>query len=677
MENRFLSEDPAVTAGHNMSYWTASEPASGFPILHENLSTNVVIVGGGISGLTTAYCLLKKGKKVIVVEDGQIASGETGRTTAHLTCALDDRYYDLEKYFGEEGAKLAAESHSAAIDFIEQAVGIEQIDCDFMRLEGYLFLHPSDKGENLLREYEACKKAGIPVELIQGLPGMKGNRDAIKFPRQAQFHATKYTNGLAKAIQNLGGQIFTQTKAEKMDKTGIEANGFRIEADSIVVATNSPVNDIVAMHTKQAPYRTYAIGAKVRHGELPYALWWDTGDQNSKWPTYPYHYVRLQPLDLMTDLLIVGGGDHKTGQSESEGISEQGRYEDLEGWARNHFPQMQKVEYRWSGQCMEPVDCLAFIGKNPGDENIFIITGDSGNGMTHGTIGGMLVSDLIAGIENRFEKLYDPSRITLSTAADFVHEQANVAKQYLDWLTPEELKDAETLQSGQGGIIVSGLTKKAVYRNADGTIDVFSAVCPHLGCIVKWNTDEKSFDCPCHGSRFACDGTAINGPAITGLSRINKAETDGKPYRMPDSRDELYTRDQESCKPSGFQSLYFTACTTLKLKTMKKVILLLGAFFIFGIASAQNDSTRTKSKTKTEKKSMTKTKKDVKSDSSNSESPAMRDEKRKPNQTTTPPAPGSPGSPNNPNGTQTPNGTPSGSSTSPTGTSPSGGTGKP
>lgn len=523
MQDTNLTNDYNITSGRHLSFWTSDAQPVEFPTLREDLSADVVVVGAGISGLTTAYCLLKKGKSVIVVEDGEIASGETGRTTAHLTCALDDRYYDIERIFGEEGAKLAAESHMSAIDFIAQTVESGYIDCDFKWVEGYLFLHPTDSGENLLKEYEACKKAGIAVELIRDLPGMAGNRDAIKFPRQAQFHAMKYANGLALAIQKHGGQIFTRSKADKIDKNGIEANGFRISAASVVVATNTPVNDIVTMHTKQAPYRTYAIGAKVTRGELPYALWWDTGDQKSEWPTYPYHYVRLQPLDVMNDLLIVGGEDHKTGQAETENASEAERYDRLESWANDHFPQMQKVEYRWSGQCIEPVDCLAFIGKNPGDENIFIITGDSGNGMTHGTIGGMLVSDLISGIQNKFANLYDPSRITPSTAKDFIHEQLNVAKQYFDWLTPEELKDAESLAIGQGGILVSGLKKKAVYRKDDGTIDVFSAVCPHLGCIVKWNADEKSFDCPCHGSRFSCDGTAINGPAITGLSKIDKS----------------------------------------------------------------------------------------------------------------------------------------------------------
>lgn len=520
--------DAGSTSGSHTPYWLDGTPLQEFESLGADANADVLVVGAGISGLTTAYHLLKSGKSVIVVDDGKIGSGESGRTTAHLTCALDDRYCDIERIFGKDGSALAARSHSEAVDWIENTVKDENIDCHFKRVDGYLFLHPTDKAENLDREFEATQRAGLPTQLINGVPGIAGGHGmrSIKYPSQAQFHIAKYLDGLASAIVRLGGKIHSHTKAESITSTGAKANGFTISASHIVVATNSPVNDIVTMHTKQSPYRSYVIAGKVQKGELPYALWWDTGNQESKWTSYPYHYVRLEPLDDTYDLLISGGEDHKTGQADSENIPEADRYSLLEGWTRAYFPMLEEIAYRWSGQVMEPVDCLGFMGKNPGDDNIYIITGDSGNGMTHGTIGGKLVSDLISGVENPYEKLYDPSRISMSTAKDFIVENANVAKQYLDWLTPEETKAIDDVPAGQGAIVASGMGKKAVYRDENGQVEVFSAVCPHLGCIVQWNADEKSFDCPCHGSRFGCDGQVLNGPAVTGLPKADKDRHD-------------------------------------------------------------------------------------------------------------------------------------------------------
>ena len=512
------------TSGTNISFWIDSTPMRTGVKLDRDINTDVLVIGGGIAGLTTAYLLLKTGKKVTLVEDGFLASGESGRTTAHLTAALDDRYYFIENVFGQSAAALAAESHTSAIAEIGRIVQSEQIDCHFKKVSGYLFLDPTDKPSHLEKEFDATQRAGLNTQFLESVPAMAGGEQmkCVEFVGQAQFHITKYLNGLADAILSLGGNIFTQTRAEEISSKGAKANGFEIKAQHIVVATNTPVNDWVTMHTKQHPYRTYVIGGKIKKGSLPYALWWDTGNADSKWVSQPYHYVRLESYDENYDLLISGGEDHKTGQAESEDIPEEQRYERLEQWTRAHFPEMEDVVYRWSGQVMEPVDSLGYMGKNPGDDNIYIITGDSGNGMTHTTIGAMIIRDLIIGEKNRWADLYDPSRITFKTADDFVMETANMAAQYLDWVTPADLKDAESLQPGQGGIVTSGLKKIAVYKDEHGELQKYTAVCPHLGCIVRWNGDEKTFDCPCHGSRFTCQGEVINGPAMTGLAPLRE-----------------------------------------------------------------------------------------------------------------------------------------------------------
>nr|MBA3403477.1 FAD-dependent oxidoreductase [Gemmatimonadaceae bacterium] len=463
---------------------------------------------------------------VIVIDDGQIGGGETGRTTAHITASLDDRYYEIEKLHGEDGARSAFESHSAAIDRIEAIASLEDIDCDFERLDGYLFLGGEDKKKMLERELKAAHKAGFgTVELVDRAPlDFWDTGPALRFPRQAQFHPLKYLNGLARAIVRDGGHIFNFTHAEKIEDGEpakvTTTDGHVIIANSIVVATNTPVNDWVILHTKQSAYRTFVIGANVPRGSVPRGLYWDTSD--------PYHYIRLHEVDTALDpertdeILIVGGEDHKTGQEDDA----EERFKSLEDWTRERFPMVKSVEFRWSGQIIEPVDHMAFIGKNPGtDEHIFIATGDSGNGITHGTIAGILLTDLIIGRKNPWSKLYDPSRVTLRATGEFLKENLNVAGQYKDWVTGGDVDSYDDIAPGTGAVVKRGRKKIAVYRDDKGDVHERSAVCTHLYCIVDWNTAERTWDCPCHGSRFDPYGQVVNGPAITPLPQVEMEES--------------------------------------------------------------------------------------------------------------------------------------------------------
>jgi Rieske Fe-S protein len=283
------------------------------------------------------------------------------------------------------------------------------------------------------------------------------------------------------------------------------------------VATNSPVNDWVEIHTKQAPYRSFVVGFRVPTGAIARALYWDVED--------PYHYVRLQQEASETnkqnapawssEILIVGGEDHKTGQEDDGEL----RFRRLEAWARLRWPQIQEVAFQWSGQVMESQDYLGFIGRNPRDkQNIYIATGDSGMGMTHGTIAGMLISDLILGKENPWTDLYDPGRIKLRAAQEFISENVNVAAQYADYFTGGDVSTAKDVARGSGAVLRRGIKKVAVYRDQQGAVLECSAVCPHLGGIVRWNSTENTWDCPLHGSRFDPNGNVINGPANGGLA---------------------------------------------------------------------------------------------------------------------------------------------------------------
>lgn len=515
-----------ITSGENISYWTVSCDPLVYDSIEKDENTEVLVIGAGISGLTTAYCLAKSGKKVIVVDDGFVGSGESGRTTAHITYALDDRYYNLINLLGGKKAALAADSHIQALEFIEKTVKLENINCEFKRVDGYLFLSSNDTANNITEEYHATKTLGLMTEMLAEIPFISGedSKWCIKFPQQGQFHILRYLKGLADAIIKMGGRIFTQARASEITKKGAKVNEYFVTAQHIVVATNAPINNMVTMHTKQYPYRTYVIAGKIPRGSVPYALWWDTGDKDSRWTKQPYHYVRLAEFDDEFDLLIAGGEDHKTGQDDDENKSAEERYERLFDWTNRRFPPLKEINFKWSGQVMEPVDDIAFIGKNPGDDNIYIITGDSGNGMTHGTFGGMLLHDIILGIKNEKEELYSPSRVTLKSGGEFLSDAANMAAQYVDWVKPGDISDAKELLPGQGGIISNGLTKTAVYRDDDNILHAYSAVCPHLGCIVHWNKDEQSFDCPCHGSRFSKEGKVMNGPALSDLKELHIKE---------------------------------------------------------------------------------------------------------------------------------------------------------
>lgn len=491
--------------------------------LKKNARADVCVVGAGIAGLTTAYLLARDGLSVVLLDDGRPGGGQTGVTTAHLSNEIDDGYVEIRRLHGLEGAKLACSSHRAAIERIEAICHLERLQCDFRRVDGFLFLAPEHGLSVLDEEYEAAREAGVSVQKMESAPVTGfASGPCLRFPRQAQFHPLRYLNGLAQAFERMRGRIYTGTRA--VDVTGGNhavvrvANNCTVSAGAAVVATNVPFNDRFAIHTKQAPYHTYAIAARVAPDAITHALYWDTTD--------PYHYVRLQratnselggdngdPLDL----LIVGGEDHKAGQASD---TEQ-RFERLEQWMRNRFAAAGEVEFRWSGQVMETQDGLAYIGRNPMDaDNVFVVTGDSGMGMTHGTIAGILITDLVKGRPNEWAALYDPSRIRTGAATEFLKENLNVAAQYASWVTPGEVESVEEIAPNSGAVIREGLSKIAVFRDEAGELHRRSAVCTHLGCIVAWNAAASTWDCPCHGSRFDPYGVVVNGPASQDLNKL-------------------------------------------------------------------------------------------------------------------------------------------------------------
>jgi glycine/D-amino acid oxidase-like deaminating enzyme/nitrite reductase/ring-hydroxylating ferredoxin subunit len=432
----------------------------------------------------------------------------TMRTTAHLSNALDDRWHELAALRGIKDAALAAEAHTAAIDLIEDIQRDERIACDFARVDGYLVLAPEDRFSSLEQERATANDIGLTEVTLEAVnPMVPALGRAVRFPDQARFHPLKYIRGLLACIERDGGKIFSGHATEIEGANVKTVSGHILKASTVVVATNVPINDRVVVHAKQAPYRSYVIAGEVPKGSIVDALLWDTGP--------PYHYVRIQPAtDATKDIIIIGGEDHKTGQADDTGF----RFARLEHWGRRYFPSLGRIMWRWSGQVMKSVDHLGYLGRNPGrDQNIYCISGDSGMGMTHATIGAMIISDAILRRPNRWAKLFDPSRMTIKAAPTFAQENLNVAAQMAERVRPGDVVSTADIPIESGAVMRRSGHKIAVYKRADSTLVEMSAVCPHLGCVVAWNPTEACWDCPCHGSQFAAEGTPINGPAVQGL----------------------------------------------------------------------------------------------------------------------------------------------------------------
>jgi glycine/D-amino acid oxidase-like deaminating enzyme/nitrite reductase/ring-hydroxylating ferredoxin subunit len=493
------------------SIWTATTGETDYPVLETDLDVDVAVVGGGLTGLVAAWHLVEAGRRVAVVEERRIAFGETGHTTAHLTALVDTRYARIERWFGAEAARLVARSNIEAIDWIERTARVLGIECDFERVPAYLYSERASDLDSIRQELDAARDAGLDVSFSHDVPIPFPTAGGMRIEAQAQFHPRRFLLPLAERIAGRGSWILESTRVTGVtegEPCVVETTGGTIRARDVIVAAHVPSVNRAALITKLAAYRTYAIG--VRGGRpLTRALFWDTDD--------PYHYTRVQRT-RDGEVILVGGEDHKTG-TEIETLR---RFEALADWAEARFDVL-RVDFRWSGQIIEPVDGLPYIGRNAASTHVYVATGYSGNGMTWGTAAGRLTSDLVLGRDNPYAELYEATRVTpLASARDFVTENADFPKHLVrDRLTNAGAQgdDPALIARGEGRLLLVDGRKYAVYRDSGGRLHARSPVCPHMQCDVAWNTAEKTWDCPCHGSRFSATGEVLNGPAIAPLER--------------------------------------------------------------------------------------------------------------------------------------------------------------
>jgi glycine/D-amino acid oxidase-like deaminating enzyme/nitrite reductase/ring-hydroxylating ferredoxin subunit len=477
---------------------------------------DALIVGGGITGLTAALLLQKGGKQTIIADAHSIGFGTTGGTSAHINTFADTTYKEAESAFGEDGAKLFADAVQEGAALIKTNIDDLKIACDYEAKPGYLYAETDEEATQLNDIFDGAVTVKVPVTYTMNVPTPVPFKKALIFPDQAQFHPLKYLQGLLQAYLAAGGVVSENTLI-----TGIEANEgihiaesatINIHAKAVVYATHMPPN-INLFNFECAPYRSYVIAVKLKSGSYPDALIYDTQE--------PYHYVRTHTIEGQ-ELLLVGGNDHKTGHEDSEKS-----FADLEKYIRKYY-NVSSVKYRWSSQYYVPVDGLPYIGQMPlAAEGIYCATGYNGNGMMLGSIAGKILSDLVRKRPNKYEDLFSPSRIKpIDGFSEFVKENADVAYHFVaDRINIHETDSLKRLQPGTGKVVEVDGEKIAAYRDDNGTIHALSPVCTHAKCIVNWNGEEKSWDCPCHGARYDIDGKVLTGPATRDLEKINQNES--------------------------------------------------------------------------------------------------------------------------------------------------------
>ena len=496
--------------GKPTSFWLDSTTETNFPPL-ENVTVDVAVIGAGIAGITAAYLLKKAGKTVALVEAKQVAASASGHTTAKVTSLHQLIYADLIDQIGEDKARLYGESNQAGVEFVASTVEQEGIDCDFQRNDTYSFAKSQDNLDKIQKEYDAAIKLGLPAEFVTKTTLPFEIAGAVKFTNQAQFHVRKYLLHLVNTIGGNGSYVFENSRVQTVEEgrpCKVFANNTTLLATDVILTTHLPIIDTGLFFAKTYPQRSYIIGAKINPEKAPEGMYIGVGKN--------YHSIRTTPTEDGGLLLLIGGGGHKVGaKSETEES-----YQELERYAHSHFG-IDKIDYRWSTQDYESFDKLPYIGKlTPTNEHIYVATGFSLWGMSKGTMAGMILSDLVQNKANPWADLYDSLRATPFITTESIKNNLEVGMHWVgDRLKGLQNWSTDDVEPGEGKLITVNGDKVGVYKDETGKVTAVSATCPHLACIVNWNSAEKSWDCPCHGARYTCEGKVIQGPAVKDLEQ--------------------------------------------------------------------------------------------------------------------------------------------------------------
>lgn len=512
MKTNTIPENTMLRYGENLSAWQIGlndQPVNGS--LYGNDRYDVLVVGGGITGMTAALLLQNAGKQVILVDAHRPGFGTTGGTSAHINTFADTTYKEAENAFSKDGAQLFAQAINEGFGLIKANIDQYQVDCDYESKPGYIYAENTDQVKQLEDIYNGAIAVGIPVQYVNDVPTPLTFQKALLFPGQAQFHPLKYLQGLRVTFEKAGGKVLENTLIDEVSKSDeghvAKAGELKINAENVIYATHVPPK-ITSFSFRCAPYRSYVLAVELEGENYPDALIYDTQE--------PYHYFRTHVINGQ-QLLLVGGNDHKTGHDDPEKA-----LENLEKYVREHYA-VSSVKYRWSSQYYIPVDGFPYIGQMPEvSAGIYCATGYNGNGMMLGSIAAKILCDLIVKGESVYEKVFSPSRLKpIDGFAEFVKENADVAYHFIaDRLSVKETDSLKSIPKGSGKVVELDGKKIAAYHDEGGELHTLSPVCTHAGCIVNWNAAEKTWDCPCHGARFDVDGKVLTGPADKGLAPI-------------------------------------------------------------------------------------------------------------------------------------------------------------
>jgi len=496
----------------NPSLWVGTTVStvegSDFHQQHGDMEADVVVVGAGIAGLTAAALLKGDGRRVVVVEAGRVCSGVTAYTTAKLTVLHGLVFDDLVSAFGEEGAGKYANANLAGMATVADLAVRHAIDCDLERRPAYTYTTDPAMVDKLTAEVAAAQGLGLAAGLTTDTDLPYPVEAAIRIDDQAQFHPRKYCLGLAAAIDGDGSVVFERTRALSIDEDGdrctVETDHGTIIADFVIQATHLPFSDKGGFFARTSPMRSYALSARLE-GPVPQGMYLSVDT--------PSRSVRSARADG-EEVVILGGEGHKVGQDPDT----RERHAALEAWAREQFA-IRSIDYRWSAQDYVPADHVPFVGPvTPGSDRVLVATGFKKWGMSNGSAAGIMLADRIAGRPNPYADFFDSTRLNpRQSVKELVKENANVVKRFVGDRLRTETRSVADLAPGEAAVLVEGTERVAVYRDDAGTLHAVSPVCTHLGCTVTWNTAETTWDCPCHGSRFTCDGQVIQGPAVKDL----------------------------------------------------------------------------------------------------------------------------------------------------------------
>ena len=497
-------------AGRPESLWLATGPSTSYPALERDLAVDVAVVGAGITGLLTALLLRREGLEVAVVDQHRVGTGVTGHTTAKLSSLHQLTYAGLASSFGAEGARTYGKANEAGLELIVDLVAELGIDCDLRRRPNYTYAEVDSELSDIQAEVEAAREAGLPASFVSELPLPYPVAGAVRFDEQAEFHPVKFVVGLAEALEREGGRIFENTRAVSLSDgrpCRVETTRATLTADHVVVASHFPFPDRALYFARVHPERSYCVAARI-DGRPPEGMFINASS--------PTRSIRTHAGDGQ-ELLLVGGEGHKVGQ----GGSTMPHYRALEAFIAKHFP-LRSVEYRWSTQDNVPADGVPLVGKlTPRSRGTYAATGFRKWGLAMGAAAAEMIRDAVLGRENAWQGFFDSNRLTpAQSAVDLVSENANVAFHFFaDRLTRRARDSARDLMPGEGKVVSRHGRQVAVSKDERGTVQAVSARCTHMGCIVAWNDAERSWDCPCHGSRFARDGAVLQGPAVSPLER--------------------------------------------------------------------------------------------------------------------------------------------------------------